>query len=67
MTDLSLISNFEETENIYIHCAGGYRSVIASAILKRQDIHNIRNVLGGYTSIKEIFGMPLVISQEILN
>lgn len=67
MTDLGLISNFEDTDNLYVHCAGGYRSVIAASLLKRQGIHNLRNVLGGYEKIKQIDGMPLVASQELLN
>jgi glyoxylase-like metal-dependent hydrolase (beta-lactamase superfamily II)/rhodanese-related sulfurtransferase len=44
----------EESDNIYVHCAGGYRSTIASSLLKRQGIHNIRNVLGGYKAISEL-------------
>jgi len=67
MTDLSLISNFEENENIYVHCAGGYRSVIAASLMKKQGIHNLRNVLGGYEAIKVIEGMPLVAAKEVLN
>lgn len=46
------VSAFEEDQNIYVHCAGGYRSVIASSLLKRQGIHNLRNVLGGWSKIK---------------
>lgn len=53
MTDVAQIANFEENQNLYIHCAGGYRSVIASSLMKRQGIHNLRNVLGGWESIKE--------------
>ena len=53
INDITLISQFEETENIYVHCAGGYRSVIATSILKREGIHNVRNVLGGWAKIKE--------------
>jgi hydroxyacylglutathione hydrolase len=53
MLDITLLSQFEETENIYVHCAGGYRSVIATSILKREGIHNVRNVLGGWAKIKE--------------
>lgn len=53
MTDLAQVANFEENQNIYIHCAGGYRSVIAASLLKAQGIHNIRNVLGGWSKIKE--------------
>ncbi len=37
----------------YIHCAGGYRSMIAASIFKQHGFHNIRNVYGGYTKIKE--------------
>jgi len=36
-----------------VHCAGGYRSVIASSLLKRQGFHNLRNVVGGWSKIKE--------------
>ena len=67
MTDLGIISNFEDNDNLYIHCAGGYRSVIASSILKRQGIHNLRNVLGGFGKIKEVPEMPLVAAKEVLN
>ncbi len=47
------LADFEEDQNIYVHCAGGYRSVIAASLLKRQGIHNLRNVLGGWNKIKE--------------
>jgi len=67
MTDISTISNFDDTDNLYIHCAGGYRSVIASSLLKRQGIHNLRNVLGGYEKIKLVPDMPLVAAKELLN
>jgi len=67
MTNLTMISNFEDHDNIYIHCAGGYRSVIASSLLKRQGIHNLRNVLGGYEKIKIVPDMPLVAAKEVLN
>ena len=37
----------------YIHCAGGYRSVIAASILKSRGIHNVVDVQGGYAAIKK--------------
>ncbi len=46
------VAAFEEDQNIYVHCGGGYRSVIAASILKRQGIHNLRNILGGWSKIK---------------
>ena len=53
MTDVALLAQFEEAENLYVHCAGGYRSVIALSILKKEGINNVRNILGGWAKIKE--------------
>ncbi len=53
MTDVAQIANFEDEQNLYLHCAGGYRSVIAASLMKRQGYHNLRNVLGGWAKIKE--------------
>jgi hydroxyacylglutathione hydrolase len=53
MNDVLNLSHFEDTQNLYIHCAGGYRSVIAASLLKREGTHNLRNVLGGWAKIKE--------------
>ena len=36
----------------YVHCAGGYRSVIAASILKARGIHNLVDVVGGFGAIK---------------
>ena len=54
LTDPASMANFDDNQNIYIHCAGGYRSVIASSLIKRQGIHNIRNVVGGFKAISEL-------------
>ena len=53
MTDVAQFAHFEDTQNLYVHCAGGYRSVIASSILKKEGYHNLRNVSGGWGKIKE--------------
>jgi hydroxyacylglutathione hydrolase len=53
MTDPASMANIEDNHNLYVHCGGGYRSVIASSLLKRQGIHNLRNVIGGWAKIKE--------------
>ncbi|MBL7694767.1 MAG: MBL fold metallo-hydrolase [Ferruginibacter sp.] len=52
MNDLVNLAQFEEKQNLYVHCAGGYRSVIAASLLKRQGVHNLRNVLGGWGKIR---------------
>ncbi|MDG1477599.1 MAG: rhodanese-like domain-containing protein [Vicingaceae bacterium] len=46
--DLNDIENKEQ----YVHCAGGYRSVIAISILKAKGFHNLINVEGGFGAIK---------------
>ncbi len=53
----------DDGANVYVHCAGGYRSVIACSLMKREGFHNIRNILGGYSKIKEIAEIPLEIPQ----
>ena len=54
LNDPGSMANMEDNQNIYIHCAGGYRSLIASSLIKKEGIHNIRNVVGGWKSIKEL-------------
>ena len=47
------LSEFPDTETFYIHCTGGYRSMIAASILKSRGIHNLIDVKGGFKAIKE--------------
>ena len=67
MTDLVNVSSFEETQNIYVHCQGGYRSLIASSLLKRQGLHNIRNIAGGWNKIKEESKIKTQKENSVLN
>jgi len=67
MTDPGSMANFDEEDNLYVHCKGGYRSVIASSLLKRQGIHNIRNVTGGWNKIKDLEKVEIVKEQSLLN
>lgn len=67
MTDPGSMANIEENYNVYVHCAGGYRSVIASSLLKRQGIHNIHNVLGGWNKIKEQEKVEIIKEKSVLN
>jgi len=67
MTDPGNLANIEETQNLYLHCAGGYRSVIASSLLKRQGIHNLRNINGGWAKIKEQEKAEVVKETSVLN
>jgi hydroxyacylglutathione hydrolase len=55
----SHIKQLKPAKEYLVHCAGGYRSMIASSILKRNGIHNFKNVLGGMSKIKEA-GAPVI-------
>tara|TARA_A100001011_G_scaffold162951_1_gene171415 strand:+ start:16368 stop:17774 length:1407 start_codon:yes stop_codon:yes gene_type:complete len=52
------IETFPKKADFYIHCAGGYRSIIAASIIKRKGIHNLIDIKGGFGSIKKT-GMRL--------
>lgn len=68
LTDPGSMANLEDNHNIYVHCAGGYRSVIAASLMKRQGIHNLRNVVGGWGKIKELTDkFDFEKSKEVLN
>ncbi|WP_435355787.1 MBL fold metallo-hydrolase [Emticicia sp. SJ17W-69] len=52
---LAYLSNnmtaFSKNETNYIHCAGGYRSMIAASILKSRGFDNIIDINGGFSAI----------------
>jgi rhodanese-related sulfurtransferase len=52
-TDAANIALIDEHQTVYVHCKSGYRSVIAASILKREGLHNLRNVLGGWDAISQ--------------
>ena len=62
LTPLDFLNNhlaeFPENDTFYVHCAGGYRSMIAASILKSRGIHNLIDVKGGFKAIKEA-GVPV--------
>lgn len=60
LTDPLNVALINDEQNLYVHCAGGYRSVIAASLLKRQGYHNLRNVLGGYGKLKDQKGIKIV-------
>ncbi len=67
LADPISMANLEEQFNLYVHCGGGYRSIIASSLLKRQGIHNVRNVTGGWKLIKDQKGIEIVKDKSVLN
>jgi len=47
------ITGFPKKGDFFVHCAGGYRSVIAASILKSRGYHNVIDVAGGYDAIRD--------------
>lgn len=47
------IKDLNPDEHFYMHCAGGYRSMIAASILQARGYRNFSEVEGGYNAIKE--------------
>ncbi len=45
------ISKIDKNKTYYVHCAGGYRSMIYTSILKSRGYENLINVEGGYQAI----------------
>ena len=67
LNDPANMASITEENNLYVHCGGGYRSVIASSLLKRQGIHNLRNVSGGWNKIAELEKVEIVKDNSVLN
>lgn len=47
------IKDINPQEHFYIHCAGGYRSMIAASILQARGYRNFTEVEGGYKAISQ--------------
>jgi rhodanese-related sulfurtransferase len=47
------LAAFSKEEPNYIHCAGGYRSMVAASLLKARGYHNVIDVAGGFNAIKK--------------
>jgi hydroxyacylglutathione hydrolase len=49
-----------------VHCAGGYRSMIAASYLKSKGFQRVKNVLGGWGVIKTM-DLPMTLDQQKVN
>ena len=62
-TPLDFINNYlsdvPDEKIFYVHCAGGYRSMIAASILKSRGVHNLIEIKGGFKSVKET-SIPII-------
>ncbi|WP_379967601.1 rhodanese-like domain-containing protein [Epilithonimonas sp. UC225_85] len=53
------VNAIDNSEHFYIHCAGGYRSMIAASILQSRGYRNFTEVDGGFNAIKKFDKVPL--------
>ena len=56
------LSEVPQDQDFYLHCAGGYRSVIMASILKARGYHNMINIEKGFAGIKNT-GVKTTLSQ----
>ncbi|SER43886.1 MBL fold metallo-hydrolase [Neolewinella agarilytica] len=47
------MSELNPAQQYYLHCAGGYRSLITASILRARGFRNLVNVQGGFDALKE--------------
>jgi hydroxyacylglutathione hydrolase len=47
------MAHISKNKTAYVHCAGGYRSMIFNAIMRARGYNNLVNVTGGFTAIKD--------------
>jgi hydroxyacylglutathione hydrolase len=54
---LENLGDLQPNNPYYVHCAGGYRSVIAISLLKQKGFKNLIDIAGGFGAIKKA-GIP---------
>ncbi|UII27711.1 MBL fold metallo-hydrolase [Fulvivirga maritima] len=57
------LEGLDKDKTYYVHCAGGYRSMIASSLMKRAGFKNPINVYGGFKAMEEA-GLPVLLPTE---
>lgn len=68
LKDPGSMSDLDDSQNVYVHCLGGYRSVIAASLIKKEGFHNIRNVVGGWNAISQLGDKVTIVKEAaVLN
>jgi hydroxyacylglutathione hydrolase len=53
------LAQLDKTKTYYVHCAGGYRSMIFNSILRARSYNNLVDIKGGFKAIKENGKIPV--------
>lgn len=59
------LTSMDKDKTYLVHCAGGYRSMIAASIMQDKGFKNVVNVYGGFGKIKNVPGIPLESLQTV--
>lgn len=52
------LSSINNNQHFFLHCAGGYRSMIAASILQARGYRNFSEIEGGFNAIKKTEKIP---------
>ena len=63
LSDLNAyLKHLPKDQPFFVHCQSGYRSMIASSILKSRGFHNFKDVRGGWKAISVVDGISAVVA-----
>jgi glyoxylase-like metal-dependent hydrolase (beta-lactamase superfamily II)/rhodanese-related sulfurtransferase len=60
------LEQFDKTKPYVVHCAGGYRSMIACSLMKQKGFKNVTNVYGGFSAMLTT-GLPVVTEETLVS
>ncbi|HET7899236.1 MAG TPA: MBL fold metallo-hydrolase, partial [Flavisolibacter sp.] len=53
------LPQLDKNQTYYVHCAGGYRSMVFNSILRARGYHNLVDIKGGFKAIKQAGSIPV--------
>lgn len=60
------LESLDKSKPYVVHCAGGYRSMIACSLMKQKGFKNVTNVLGGFGAMITA-GVPVVTEETLVS
>ena len=59
------LKSFDKSKSYLVHCGGGYRSMMAISLMKKQGFTNLFNIYGGFGAMQQA-GLEIVIEEAVL-
>src|SRR5437879_10873418 len=64
LTDMpSNLRHLDKTKPYLVHCGGGYRSMTAISLMKREGFNDLKNIYGGFGAIQNA-GVDVVVGES---